>query len=96
VLAETLGRGVRMSIVGDSSPICGIEIKPPLELFMLYRGPMSKRETPMTEERVAELNGLKLNTTEGGRRWAIGWNRVTERERRSITGALPNGLPYTN
>ena len=79
VLADTLGRGVRMTIMGTSSPLCGIEIKPPLELFLLHRGPMSKRETPMTEERVAKMHGFNLDKTEHGRRWAIGWNHDTDR-----------------
>jgi hypothetical protein len=37
-------------IMGTSSPLCGIRIGAPLELLMLHMGPMSKRETPMTEE----------------------------------------------
>jgi hypothetical protein len=79
VLADTLGRGVRMSIMSTTSPLCGIEIKPPLEIFLLLRGPTSKRETPMTEERVAKMHGFNLDKTEHGRRWAIGWNHDTDR-----------------
>jgi hypothetical protein len=66
-------------IMGTSAPLCGIRIGAPLELFMLHTEPMSKRETPMTEERVAKINGFNLDKTEHGRRWLIGWNHDTDR-----------------
>jgi hypothetical protein len=66
-------------IMGTSSPLCGIRIGAPLELFMLHTGPMSKRETPMTEERVAKINGFNLDKTGRPNRWLIDWNHDTDR-----------------
>ena len=40
---------------------------------------MSKRETPMTEERVAKINGFNLDKTGRPNRWLIGWNHDTDR-----------------
>ena len=79
VLAKFLGRGVRMTIMGDSSPLYGIEIGPPLPLFCLRSGPMGiKRETQWTEERVANIMGVQLNKS-GRAHLSISWNHDTDR-----------------
>jgi hypothetical protein len=79
VLAKFLGTGVRMSIMGDSSPLHGISIGPPFPLFCLRSGPLtgSKRESVWTEERVAKSMGIQLNKS-GHPRVGVSWNRDTD------------------
>ena len=81
VLAKFLGKGVRMTIMGDSFPLHGVQIGPPFGLFCLRSGPLtkSKREYQWTEERVARSMGIELNRPDGRARVAIGWNRDTDR-----------------
>jgi len=90
VLAKFLGKGVRMTIMGDSSPLHGVQIGPPFGLFCLRSGPLTRAR--------GSINGLRR---ESQSQWASSWTDrtaalawrsagiVTLIEARSGSGALP-------